>query len=77
LTRQAATRTDVAAAILGARKVPCICPPRQTEDGRPLPSPGSARSLGVLTSRGIPTEQMECETCGKTWKRVHAGGRVE
>ena len=74
MTRQAASRV---AAILRDRKVPCICPPRETSDGRPLPPLGSARSLGVLTSRGIPTERMECETCGKTWKRVHTGGRVE
>ncbi len=77
LTQLTVTRAAAAAAILGTRKVPCICPPRETPEGRPLPSPGSARSRGVLTSRGIPTEQMECETSGKTWKRVHVGGRVE
>lgn len=67
-------RADVRAAILGARRVPCICPQQHDTAG---PRGGvrdgaKARCLSFTESRGVTIERVGCERCPRTWTRVNA-----
>lgn len=61
--KTAATHVDVADAILGQRRLPCICP-RQHEGAR-------AVTVGYSTHRGLVTERVQCERCPRTWRRAN------
>ncbi|MFY9294013.1 MAG: hypothetical protein WAP03_25460 [Methylorubrum rhodinum] len=61
--KTAAPHVDVADAILGQRRLPCICP-RQHKCSE-------AVTVGYSTHRGIVTERVACEGCGRRWNRIN------
>lgn len=54
-------RTDVQAAIIKGRRIPCIC---ERQDTR-APS-----VTGYSTSRGIVIATVECTRCFAAWRRI-------
>ncbi|CAO4182026.1 hypothetical protein IHEIED_03970 [Methylorubrum populi] len=65
-TRVAGAPIDMGETILAQRRLPCICP-RQHHGAQ-------ASTLAYATHRGLGlvTEQVRCNGCGRTWKRVNA-----
>ena len=63
-TRVAGAPVDMGETILAKRRLPCICP-RQHHGAQ-------ASTLAYSTHRGLVTEQVQCNGCGRTWKRVNA-----
>ncbi len=59
----AAPFVDVGEAIIGRRKIPCICP--EQERG------ACGRTLDYSTIRGQVVEQVACDRCCRTWTRVN------
>jgi hypothetical protein len=72
--RDADEAADVLGGILRARRVPCICPRQHDTKG---PRGGvrdgvKGRSVSYSTARGNVIEEVQCEGCPRTWKRVNA-----
>jgi len=61
---RAQARVDVAAAIIGGKRTPCICP-RQFEKNAPM-----SRPLTYSTSGNRPAVRVECERCLRQWVRI-------
>lgn len=69
--RQAKPLADVKSSIIAGRRLPCICPPRDTDQGRPAPAPGRGVTVAFSEGRGVLVEQVKCDTCWRTWVRVN------
>ena len=74
--RDALRRCDVQAEISAGRQLPCICDRQHdrisSRTGKPVQGSGvTARAVGFSTSRGALHEQVECNGCPRTWKRIH------
>jgi hypothetical protein len=57
-------RADVEHRIILGKRIPCICP-------------RSSRTAvtGASYGRGYPVETVECELCGRTWRRLDPTNR--